>query len=52
LLIDLTFDSRLQKPAAKMNSASWIARFQGVRGLLLFTGSKTHQLCCHSCTRL
>jgi hypothetical protein len=34
--IDLTFDDRLKKPTAKMNPASWIARLQGVRGLLLF----------------
>jgi hypothetical protein len=26
LLIDLTFDDRLQKPTAKMNPAIWIER--------------------------
>jgi hypothetical protein len=36
LPIDLTFDDRLQKPTAKMNPVSWIARLQGVHGLLLF----------------
>jgi hypothetical protein len=30
--IDITFDDRLQKPTAKMNHASWIARLQGVDG--------------------
>jgi hypothetical protein len=34
--INLTFDERLYKPTAKMSPASWIARLQGVRGLLLF----------------
>jgi hypothetical protein len=30
LQIDLTFDDRLQKPAAKINPASSIARLKGV----------------------
>jgi hypothetical protein len=36
LRIDLSFDDRLQKPAAKVNPASWIARLQGVGRFLLF----------------
>jgi hypothetical protein len=36
LPIDLTFDDRLQKPSEKINLGSWIARLQGVHGLLLF----------------
>jgi hypothetical protein len=38
LLIDLPFDDRLQKPTAKMNPASCIARLQGVHGLFLYKG--------------
>jgi hypothetical protein len=36
LRIDVTFGDRLHKPTAKTNPARWMARLQGVRGLLLF----------------
>jgi hypothetical protein len=35
--IDLSFDDRLQKPTAKLNPASWIARPKGLRELLFHT---------------
>jgi hypothetical protein len=36
LRIDLAFGDRQYKPTAKMNPSRWIARLQGVHGLLLF----------------
>jgi hypothetical protein len=51
LLIDITFNNRLQKPTAKMNPASWTARLQGVV-YCCYIGYNIEQMCCRSCTRL